>query len=77
MVRGWFWGRNHGTFCPFIVKSVNKGVHVQLLEYLLLPILKRVHDTLGDSILQQDNAQVHKAAVVMHFFWKCNIQVED
>jgi transposase len=72
-----FWGRNRGTFCPLIVKSVNKSVYVKLLQYLLLPVLKRVQDTLGDSIFQQDNAQVHKAAVVMDFFKKYNIQVED
>jgi transposase len=77
MVWGCFWGRNRGTFCPLIVKSVNKSVYVKLLEYLLLPVLKRVQDTLGDSIFQQDNAPVHKAAVVMDFFKKYNIQVED
>jgi hypothetical protein len=44
---------------------VTNGVYVKLLEYLILPVLKRVHDTLGDPIFQQDNAQVHTAAVVM------------
>jgi transposase len=77
MVWGCFWGRNCGTFCPLIVKSLNKGVYVKLLEYLLLPVLKCVHDTLGDSIFQQDNAAVHTTAVVMDFFKKFNIQVED
>jgi transposase len=77
MVRGCFWGRNQGTFCLLIVKSVNKSVYVKLLEYLLLPVLKRIQDTLEDSIFQQDNAPVHKAAVVMDFFKKYNIQVED
>jgi len=38
MVWGHFWGRNRGTFCPVIVKSVNKSVYVMLLEYLLLPV---------------------------------------
>jgi transposase len=77
MVWGCFWGRNCATFCPLIVKSVNKGVSVKLLEYLLLPVLKRVHVTPGDSIFQQWNAPVHKAAVVMDFFRKYNIQVKD
>jgi len=62
-----FWGRNRGTFCPLIVKSVNKGVYIKLLESLLLPVINRVQDTLGDSIFQQDNAPVYKAAVVMDF----------
>jgi hypothetical protein len=75
MVWGRFWGRNPGTFCSLIVKSVNKSVYVKLLEYLHLPVPKRVQDTLGDSIFQQHNASVHKAAVVMDFFKKYNIQV--
>jgi len=77
LVWGCFWGRNRGTFCPLIVKSVKKGVYVKLTEYFLLPVLKRVRDTLGDCIFQQDNTPVHKAAVVMDFFKKYNIQVED
>jgi transposase len=72
-----FGGRNRGTFCPHVVKSVNKGVYVELLAYLLLSVLKRVHDTLGDSIFQPGDAPVHKAAVVMDFFKKFNIQAED
>jgi len=72
-----FWGRNHRTFCPIIVKLVNKGVYIKHLEYLLPPVVKHVHDTLGDPIFQQDNAAVHKAAVVMDFFEKCIILVED
>jgi transposase len=74
---GCFWGRNRGTFCPLIVKSVNKCVYVRLLEYLLHAVLKCVHDTRGDSIFLQDNAPVHKAAVVMDFFEKYNMHVED
>jgi len=77
MVWGCFWGWNCGTYCPLIVKSVNKGVYVQLLEFILLPVLERVHHTLGDPILQQVNAPVHKATVVMDFFENYNIQVED
>jgi len=77
MLWGCFWGRNWGTFCPVIVKSVNKGVYVKLLEYLLLSVLKRVHETLGDSIFQHDNTPVHNAAVGMDFFEKYNFQVED
>jgi len=70
MVWGCFWGRNCGTFSPLILKSVNKSVYVMLLKYLLHPVLKCVHDTLGDSIFHQDNAPVHKAAVVMDCFWE-------
>jgi len=77
MVWGCFWGCNHATFCLLIVRSVNKGVCIKLLEYLLFPVLKHIHDTLGDSIFQQDNAPVYKAAVVMDFFEKYIIQVED
>ena len=77
MVWGSFWCRNRGTFSPLIFKSVNKGVYVKLLEYLFLPVLTRIHDTLEDPIFQQDNAPVHKAAVVMDFFEKYNIQVDD
>ena len=66
---GWgcFWGRNHETFCPLNVKSDNKGVYIMLLDFLLLSVLRHVHDTLGDPIFQQDNAPAHKAAVVMDF----------
>jgi len=77
MVWGCFWSRNCGTFCSPIIKLVNQSVYIKLLEYILLAVLKSVHDTLGDLIFQQDNSPVHKAAVVMDFFEKYNIQVED
>jgi len=77
MVWGCFWGGNGGTFCTLIVKLVNRGVYVKLLEYLLLPVLKCILDTLGDFIFWQDNAPVQKVAVVMDFFEKYNIQVDD
>jgi transposase len=77
MVWGCFWSRNCGTYCSPIVKSVNQSVYVKLREYLHLAVLKIVHDTLENLIFQQDNSPVHKAAVVMDFFEKCNIQVED
>jgi len=77
IVWGCFCRRNHGTFCPLNIKSGNKGVYVKPLGYLLFPVLKCVHDTLGDPICQQDNAPVHKAAVVIDFSKKYNIQIED
>jgi transposase len=77
MVWVYVWSRNRGTFCPLNVESVNKGGYVKLLEYFLLPLLKRVHNTLGDSFFPQANAPVHKPAVVMDLFKKYNIQVED
>jgi transposase len=77
MVWGCFWGRNRGTFCPLVVKSVNQHVYIRLLKYLLLPVIQRIHDTIGDPIFQQDNAPVHKAKAVMEFLEKYNIQVDD
>jgi transposase len=77
MIGGCVWGRTAGTSYPVIVELVNKGVYVKLLVYLPLPVLKSVHDTLEDPIFQQDNAPVQKAAVVMDFFEKYNIQRED
>jgi len=77
MVWGCFCGRNHGTFGPLIVKLVNKSVYVKPRKYLFLPVLKCVHDTLADPILQHDNAPVYKAAVIMDFFEKYNILIED
>lgn len=69
--------RNHETISPLIVKSINKGVYIKHLEYLILPVFNRVHDTLGNSSCQQDNVPLHKVAGEMDVFRKCNIQVED
>jgi hypothetical protein len=77
MVWGCFWGRKCGTFCPLIVKSVNKGVYANHLQYPLLTVIKCIYHTLGDAIIQHDNAAVQKAAVVKDFLPKYNIQVED
>jgi len=77
MIWSHFWCRNNGTFCPLIVKSVEKGVYVKLLKYLVLLVHKHVHDTLGDAIFQQDNSPVHQAAVVIDYFSKYNIQIQD
>jgi len=77
MVWGWFWDKNCGTFCPLSVKSVNKGVYVKLPEYLHLPVLRCVYNTLGDSLFQQDNTSVQKTAVVVNFSGKYNFQVDD
>ena len=59
MVRGCFWGNNRGTFCPFVVKSVNARRCLKLLEYLVLPVVQHFNDTIGDPVFQQDNAPVH------------------
>jgi len=72
---GWVGGRKHGFICPLIVTSVYKGVYIKPHYYLLLPVLKRVQDTLGDSIFKQYNSPVHKAAVVKDIFKRYNIQV--
>ena len=69
MVRGYFGGGNRGTFCSFVVKSVNARVCLKLLEYLALPVMQRVSDTVGDTVFQQDNAPVHTASVVTDIFW--------
>ena len=68
MVWGCFLGKNRGAFCPFVVKSVNARVYLKLLEYLVLPVVQRVNDTIGDAVFQQDNAPVHTASVVTEWF---------
>jgi hypothetical protein len=64
MVWGWFWSRKKGTFTPLIVNLVNKQVYLQLLQYLLLPVLIRVNNIIVDPIYMQDNAPIHKAKIV-------------
>ncbi|KAH0605323.1 uncharacterized protein H6S33_004545 [Morchella sextelata] len=68
MVWGCFWGRNRGTFTPLIVKSVNKYVYLQMLQYLLVPVLNRVKDTVDNPRFMQDNAPIHKAHIVTEWF---------
>jgi transposase len=76
MVWGCFWGRKKGTFTPLIVNSVNKQVYLQMLQYLLLPVLIRVSNTIGDARFMQDNAPIHKAKIVTEWFEENNIEVE-
>ena len=65
MAWGCFWGKKlRDFFCPFVVKSVNARVYLKFLEYLVLPVVQRVNDTIGDAVFQQDNAQVHTASVI-------------
>jgi hypothetical protein len=68
MVWGCFWGRKKGTFTPLIVNSVNKQVYLQMLQYLLLPVLIRVSNTIGDARFLQDNAPIHRAKIVTDWF---------
>jgi transposase len=76
MVWGCFWGKNRGTFCPLIVKSVNAHVYVKVLEYLVLPVVQRIQNTIGDPVFQQDNAPVHTAGIVTEWLEQHNIQVD-
>ena len=73
---GLFLGENRGTFCPFVVKSVNARVYLKLLEYLVLLVMQHTKDTVGDAVFQQDNAPVHTASVVTEWFERYNIQVD-
>jgi len=77
MAWGLFWGRSCDTFCTLIFKSVNDSVYVKLLMYHFLAVLKHIHDTLGHSVFQLDNAAIYQAAAVMDCFEKYNIQVDD
>ena len=54
MVWDCFLGKNRGTFCPFVVKSVNARVYLKLLEYLFLLVVQYINDTIGDAVFQQD-----------------------
>ena len=72
-----FWGKNCGTFCTFVVQSVNARVGLKWLEYLVLPVVQRINDTIGDAVIQQDNASVHTASVVTEWFEQHNIQVDE
>ena len=45
------------------MKSVNARVYLKLLEYLVLPVMQRINDTIGDTVFQQGNALVHTASV--------------
>ena len=41
-------------------KSANANVYLQMLHRCLLPIVDKIHDTIGDPLFQQDNASIHK-----------------
>ena len=76
MVWGCFWGKNRGTFCPFVVKSVNARVYLKWPEYPVLPVVQRINDTIGDAVFQQDDAPVHTVSVT-EWFEQQNIQVDE
>jgi transposase len=77
MVWGCFCGRNRGPFTPLIVKSVDKHVYVKMLDYLFLPVIARVQNTIGSPVFQQNKAPVHKTRVAQAFFDQNHITVED
>jgi transposase len=77
MVWGHFRGRNRGPFTQLIVKSVDKHVYVEMLDYLLFPGISRVQNTIGSSVFHQDNAPIHKAQIVQAFFDQNHITIED
>lgn len=76
MVGGCFWGRNRGPLVC-LDRSITKTVYLRLLRRYLIPVLCMVQDTLGNPCFQPDNAPVHKAEVVMNWFERMNITVED
>ena len=51
-------------------------LHLKLLEYLVLPVVQRVNDTIGDAVFQQGNAPVH-TSIVTEQFEQQNIQVDE
>ena len=59
------------------MKSVNARVCLKLLEYLVLLVVQRANDTIGDALFQQDSAPVHTASVVTEWFEQQNIQVDE
>ena len=59
------------------MKSVNARVYLKLLEYLVLPVVQRINDTIGDAVFRQDNAPVHTASIVTEWFERYNIQVDE
>ena len=48
----------------------------ELLEYLVLTFLQRIHNTIGDPVFQQDNAPVHTARIVTEWLEEYNIQAD-
>ena len=46
-----------------------------MLHRYLLPIVYKIHNTIGDPVFQQDNALIHKAGRIMQFFEKYNIDL--
>ena len=74
---GRFFGKNCGTSCPFVVQSVNARMDLKWLEYLILPVVQRINDTIGDAVFQQDNSPVHTESVVTERFEQHNIQVNE
>ena len=83
MVWGCFWGKQKGTFVPFIVKSVNAKIYLRILETLVLPVIEHINSTIAgpnsglEARFQQDNAPVHKAKVISHFFQNNKIPVDN
>ena len=52
-----------------------KGIP-QVAEYLVLPVMQRINDTIGDAVFQRDNAPVHTASAFTEWFEQCNIKVD-
>ena len=53
------------------MKSVNATV------YLVLPVVQRINDTIGNAEFPQNNSPVHTASVVTEWFEQHNIQVDE
>ena len=77
MVWGCFGGGNRETFCPIDVKWANARVYLKLLEYLVIPVVQRINDTIGGQVFQQDNSPVHNTSVVTEWFEQHSIQVDE
>ena len=70
-----FYGKTRGPLVAHLEKSVNANVYLRMLHRYLLPIVYKIHNTIGDPVFQQDNAPIHKAGCVMRFFEKYNIDL--
>ena len=77
MVWGCFWGKQKGTFVPFIIKSGKAPIYLRLLELLVLPVIQHINNTIGGARFQQDNSPVHKAKIIAEFFDLHKVTVDD
>jgi len=73
MVWGCFWGPNRGQLVPIVGGTLSSPRYLELLKEYLLPVICRIHETIGDPRFQQDNALIHKGKIVMDWFESVNV----